>query len=836
MRRWVSGWAVAGLICLGGGISGLVHAQALKLDAGFAPLLTTVQGARLSAVVSQPDGNLLVVGNFDVFHGHRDSGVTRLGLDGTRDPEFSTAGSVGGAVTCAALQADGRILIGGTFGRVRDLDQRAIARLKADGTVDPSFRPSLTGPDGFEVSVIRVESEGGIVLGGNFRRVAGVPRQGIARLHPDGSLDEGFEPGQGVEDSFGRVLDVALGENGWLWIAGYFTKFDGYERPGLVALDNEGRVIESFAPHLYRGVGLPGVTVVRRQPDGRIVIAGAFDRVESQPRFGIARLEADGELDESFAVHGGFQALEDAPVRDLLVLPEGKILVAGRFDAVGDRVRVGLARLDPDGTLDEGFDADPGVSWADGSAAAVSSIAALVDGRLIVAGAFDRIGGQPRHLLARCSPDGAPDPTFSTAHALVERAGNVNVLETEPDGAVVVGGDFERANGVRRDALARFLPDGRLDEAFDAVLEPGSRVNALAWHADGRLLVGGRFDGVQGEACENLACFGPDGRRDGTFGVAGGPNGEVYCLRTEPSGRILIGGDFDHVGDLAQARLARVDAHGIPDPTFLPVLGHRLDLPEAYALAVRADGRIVVGGYFDSMNHEPRANLTQLRADGTLDPEFAPALDVNGSLPLVLWVGLTREDRVLAGGSFQWVNGQSRRGVVRLLPDGLLDPEFDPGQGVSGSDLPAVNAGGVLPGGRTVLGGEFTQFNGQPRRNLVWLDASGRPEAGSGSDPAVNGWINALAVLSDGGVVLGGNFTSVGGSPRSAVARYSASGGAGHLSIQRRADRVAIAWSVSGQLQSSFSVNGPWTNVGDTKELLLETDAAGPARFFRLVP
>ena len=187
-----------------------------------------------------------------------------------------------------SILPDGRILIGGEFTHYNTNACPRIARLKADGTFDPSFNPGV-GADNTVYS-IAVQADGNVVLGGRFAHVFGFPRNGVARLLGSGALDSSFNPGSGTTNTIWSVL---VQPDGKILIAGDFLNYNGQQRVRLARLMPDGSLDASFQV----GYG-PNNTVftLAPQPDGNIVIGGSFTQVFGNDRAGVARVFGDNFL------------------------------------------------------------------------------------------------------------------------------------------------------------------------------------------------------------------------------------------------------------------------------------------------------------------------------------------------------------------------------------------------------------------------------------------------------------------------------------------------------------------------------------------------------------
>lgn len=195
------------------------------------------------------------------------------------------------------------------------------------------------------------------------------------------------------------------------------------------------------------GEGVTGeVLALVAQKDGQIVLGGSFTAVNGVPRQNLARLNADGTLDAGFIS----QAAEgpNGPVAALLLLPDGSVIAGGDFTTAGNLVRGDLVKFKPDGTVDAKFGAMEGGIATNGS---VSALALQPDGSIIVGGNFTTFYGQPRRGVARLNVDGTVAKAGKESETL---NGRVRALGAGLEGAVFAGGDFsspgQRARGILR--------------------------------------------------------------------------------------------------------------------------------------------------------------------------------------------------------------------------------------------------------------------------------------------------------------------------------------------------------------------------------------------------
>jgi uncharacterized delta-60 repeat protein len=287
------------------------------------------------AVALQPDGKILIGGAFSSYNGDAAASnrVMRLNPDGTRDTTFNPGGvGVDSAfVNAVAVQPDGKILIGGNFtsynGDAAASDR--VMRLNPDGTRDTTFNPGGAGAD-LAVNAVALQPDGKILIGGNFTSYNGdaAASDRVMRLNLDGTRDTTFNPGGAGADL--AVNAVTIQPDGKILIGGNFTSYNGDAAASdrVMRLNLDGTRDTTFNPG---GAGADGnVNAVAVQPDGKIVIGGFFTSYNGDAAASdyIMRLNPDGTRDTTFNPGG---AGADNSVFPVAVQPDGKIVIGGFF-------------------------------------------------------------------------------------------------------------------------------------------------------------------------------------------------------------------------------------------------------------------------------------------------------------------------------------------------------------------------------------------------------------------------------------------------------------------------------------------------------------------------
>lgn len=351
------------------------------------------------------------------------------------------------------------------------------------GNLDGGFDPGAI--DGI-VQVIAVQPDGGILIAGEFNEVQGEVRTGLARLDPTGLLDLGFDM-----TTDGVIYTLRILPNGRLLVGGFFLQVNGRQTQRLALLEEDGSLVDRTEFDIGGGVdGIVYTTAL--QEDGKILIGGFFDSVQGVARSHLARLHPDGSLDEDF------DPVANDAVYSLAVQSDGKILVGGNFTTLNAVGAGRLARLESDGDLDGSF--DPGA----GANGRIVSLAPQADGKILLTGEFTRYDGTTRNRVARILPDGLLDTAFNPGTGA---NGPIYTFAVQTDGTILLGGDFTSLNGNARNRIARLLANGALDATFDPGAGADAEVSAVALQEDGGILIGGDFVYVDGELRSRLARF-----------------------------------------------------------------------------------------------------------------------------------------------------------------------------------------------------------------------------------------------------------------------------------------------------------------------------------------
>jgi uncharacterized delta-60 repeat protein len=303
--------------------------------------------------------------------------------------------------------------------------------------------------------------------------------------------------------------------------------------------------------------------------------------------------------------------------------------------------------------------------------------------------------------------DGSTDFTFM--NGLAGANGVVYSMALQPDGKLLIGGIFQSVNGIPQFGVARLNTNGSLDTSFNAAIGPAPIEVQVALQSDHKILV--ETTVLNGTTThDTLYRLNADGTRDTNWLVT--LDGPVSAMAQQSDGKIIIVGSFT-------PGVGRLTTNGVFDTTFLNGMSGVTGL--AKGVAIQPDGKVLIGGYFFFVNHVARTRLARLNTDGSVDAGFQNGMAGADGDPVA--IALQPDGKVLIGGYFNSVNNTPRSGIARLNSDGSLNTTFQ--NGMAGADVPAVLSLVLQPDGKVLIGGGFTAINGVTRYRIARLNVNG---------------------------------------------------------------------------------------------------------------
>lgn len=658
-------------------------------------------------------------------------------------------------------------------------------------------------------------------------------RPRLARLNADGSTDMDFDVGSGPDQAVNSVVVLTTGT---VVAGGDFDAVDGTARPGLAVLDSTGVLVDT---DIAAGDG--NVHALSLQADGKTIVGGDFLTIGGSEHVRLGRINSVFEVEPSFT-----PSATAFPVYALANQEDGKILVGGAFSTINGVARSGMARLYNDVPIDT---------------LSVISVSEVF---------WERAGSSPEleyvnfYVIAPGDPDwtllgpGVRDAGgWRITGLTLPSEGDVEVRgfphSTSSQGAVVQGVPFEIAPEIQVEQPAGTIlvdasstvtfpttqtggeqiltftirnigkDDLELDSPTPVTLATGTSYSIVAQPSPLTITPGSsvtfqvRFYPTTAGTKNDTLSIGSDDTDEDPFTVAltgvatPGPgsrdttfqpvfNGTVGTTAEDPLNRILFGGSFTSLNSSVRNRIARILSSGLVDSTLSPSFSNSVT-----CVAVQEDGMIVVGGAFTQKNGVTRNRIARMTDTGALDTSFNP--NANG----IVWsLDINAAGQILVSGEFTRIGGVDCTGVAVLSPTGSVvraitgvplsggTPRVARFQsdgkivvaaytnvyrflstGVQDFATPVGGAGSyalaLQSDGKILVGGSFTTLGGEAKLRYGRINADGTVDTGFTCD--ANNSVNGICAQADGTAVVGGFFTTFGGGTSARAARSLAAGG-----------------------------------------------------------
>ena len=616
---------------------------------------------------------ILVVLGIATFSG----GVRAQAAPGDLDSSFGQEGKTSTAFTAPAsglayalaLQPDGKMVLAG-----RDINNFAVMRFNADGTIDESFgvrgRVStemsgiLYGDEGIATAVV-VQPDGKIVVGGSPHNVNGPMDFALVRYNANGTMDTTFgNNGRVVTDidGPGDMLEaLALQPDGKIVAAGNSS------RPALARYNSDGSLDGTFGTggKAFAIMGIDwrygSITGLKVLADGKIIAAG-YQEDSGYPYesdFAVARVNANGTRDTTFGTDG--VSLTDFDGRNdtsygLDLEPGGKIVLAGGSYSVSysDDPQISyfaLARYNANGTPDTDFDVDGKVTTEVARGEMARDVIALADGKLLVGGRTRYDTTNNDFTLVRYLANGQVDDTFQgdgvvTTDFDQAAEDDAYAMSLQPDGKVLLAGNGNGPMYAQRYfQVARYNTDGTLDTSFGVrgkarapMLTSRATARSVAMQSDGKIVTAGNAEIAQSGQAFAVTRHNTDGSLDTTFGNSGivtttvgansVPKARAYSVLVQPDGKILVGGTAspaDGVPEPYNFALVRYNPNGTLDTSFGTggiVLSNPAYTDVIYDLALQPDGKIVAAGSNVAFGRGGAMVMMRYNQNGSVDDLF----------------------------------------------------------------------------------------------------------------------------------------------------------------------------------------------------------------------
>ena len=755
----------------------------------------------VTGLVVLSDDSIVAVGDFTDYDGNPRGRIVKILPDGAIDESFATGSGADAIIRCIERLPDGRFLIGGEFTEYDGISRSRIARLDENGTLDPSFDTDDVFEDSDDyVDEIELLPNGSFLAAGRFQEYGGRATRNVARIFANGDVDPSFEspdnPGDYVEAmkvlSSGKILlgssnggqiifrleedgardadfDPVLHgsgvygllelDGGRVMVSGLFTAPESDGHTNLVILNEDGSVDEDGFHSEITPDGWVGPLL--KSTNGSIYAGGQFSRINGRDYGHLARFGAFSP-DVSFASPTG--TIREGEGKEFTINVGSSLLDVAQFRIT---VESDDTAVIPRVNAQNGFTVFPGENPERISVYFENDQSINGDRTFRLRITPESAGatvGTPDFMTITVTDDEVPGTVFlgSAGGVLNESRGSTEVkvkrFTNDPgelsvkirtvDGSAIAGRDY-----VHLDTTVIF-PAGVYEKTVAIAGAPASPEITPLRRFGIELYAPGEGAILGNPASANIDINDKDDPGssvvDFTIPDAGSffrcndlklsPNGDLYALAT-----YII-----NTPQRFETRILSFDSSGTGRAITIPDNGSRK--PDAYSLAFGFDGKIYVAG---------TASILRFLSDGNIDESWANPLQyvtpsptrINDILPLP-------DGKVLICGSFNApIEGLVRQPVARLMPDGSLDPTFDMGDATGGR---VVHEMALDRSGKILLVGTFSSIQGIARTNVVRISQDGTIDESFDASSAIssqglNTYTNHIAIAPDGKIYLGGN-------------------------------------------------------------------------------
>lgn len=704
---WTSAVQTDGKMLIGGdftSVSGVSCGHIARLNQDGTLDNTFISGTGFDypvlGITIQPDGKILVQGDFYTYNGASANQLIRLNTDGSQDNTFSV-NVLSNTIKAVALQPDGRIVIGGSFSEVNGNIAYSVARVNTDGSYDPSFTLNI-GATWNTIHSMAAQPDGKILIGGLLNGTGNV----IMRLNLDGTQDLSFALG-GSNGSYDRFRVILPQTDGSVFVGGYFSTYNSINHRGVVHLLSNGTIDPGFTIG-YSSGEYRDVYDMIVLPNGKIIAVGGRSVNNNSAGNCLTQLNADGSIDAGFtSLALGSNTADSGNLSNIYTVSEridGTFLMGGSFGTYTNSARNLLAVLNTDGTLVESFNAQKSAN------ASVDVVTTQTDGKVLIGGQFTSYDGFLSHHIARLNIDGSIDQTFNSGFIIT---GIVNAITLQPDGKIVVVYNPLAWDSNSTGKIVRLNTDGSIDATFNTTIN--STVDCILLLPDGKIMISGNYiSSCNMTPVNKLFRLNSDGTLDLSFNPGSGPSDYVKGMLLQADGKLILHGNFLNYNNTYCHFAARINPDGSLDETFN--LGSGVN-NSINTIAQQIDGRLIVSGFFNSYNGIQNPGIIRIFPDGTLDPTFS-ATNVNSNLG-VHQLTIGSDGSVFFITYFDPFNLLTNVGTInRLKPNGSYDPSFIQG---NTSDF-TMKTFALQSDGKILIGGFFQQYNNEGRNCLVRIE------------------------------------------------------------------------------------------------------------------
>jgi uncharacterized delta-60 repeat protein len=618
-----------------------------------------------------------------------------------------------------------------------------------------SILPQVFGAFNNQVTDIQQQSDGSVICLGDFTTYPSATIGYIAKILVDGTIDTLFNSG-GVGFS-STTLSGVIDSYG-ITIVGTFATYNGSSSPKIIRLLTNGSIDATFNV----GVGFDSTTnYIIKQSNGKYLVIGTFTTYQGFTCNGICSINTDGSFDTTF--NSGGSGFVYNIINVMATQSNGQIIVGGIFSDYNGVSVNNLIRLNTDGSLDTTFN-----YLGSGVDGGINAIAISFDDKIYIGGAFTTYNGISSPYIGRLNSDGSYDSNWEVGDGFDAADFDIYI---QNNGSIICVGAFTTFQNQPFNKIIRLLPYPTIQNPsiniIDTTFVVGNgfsqggdyittaEIYQTQVRSDGTIFVAGFFDDYNGTSGDFIMPLTQNGGVNTSFNYGSGFNLPTYGISFQSDDKVIYVGEQSTYDGSFCEYVIRLNTNGSIDNTYNPpnVLGIGI-----FKSAINTpDGKLYVVGFFSS----PKNSIMRLNSDGTLDNTFNVGSAFSGG-QIANCIALQSDGKVVVGGDFTIYNGVSvGANIIRLNTDGSIDNTFQANIGSGFNSF--VNAIAIQSDGKIIVGGSFGSFDVYSSDGIARLNSDGSYDSsfnvGQGFSGGLGGYVYALAIQGDGKIYVGGIFT-----------------------------------------------------------------------------
>jgi len=656
-----------------------------------------------------------------------------------------------GSIYSLTTQNNGKIIVGGDFTTYKWTVANDITRLNADWSKDPSFN-IWSWFDNY-VSIVSVQNNGKIIVGGNFTTYNWVTANHIIRLNTDWSRDSSFN----IWDWFDNwVLSIKIQNDGKILVGWIFTSYNWTPTNYIVRLNADWSRDSSFNIWDWFDTSVNSIAV---QNNGKILVGWVFTSYNWATANHIIRLNTDWSRDSSFDIWGWF----DNYVQSIWIQNDGKIIVGWLFQSYsgpgqwycGDPQYTNQASCENEHVCSDGVSLDQASCekyvCSDGSS--LDQTSCENEGyswyqnwtwdRINTWNNFSSVNG-----IIRLNTDWSVDTSFIIWDWFHNDWPDtiINAIGIQNNGKILLGGSFTSYNWVTANHIICLNADWSRDSSFNIWDWFNNSVSSLIIKNDGKILVGGWFSTYKWLGTNAIARLNGNWSRDSSFDIWNWLNSFVQSIGIQNDGKILIGGGFSSYNWILTNRLIRLNANWVTDSSFIIWSWFNESISD---IGIQSNGKILIGGGFSSYNWIPTSYIVRLNSDWSRDSSFNIWSWFDNSVESI---GIQSDGKIIVGGTFYSYNWVQANYIIRLNTDWSRDSSFNIWSWFDNS----VESIGIQSDGKIILWGRFDTYNWVQANRIIRLNTDWSRDDSFNSPISLYQGISNITLQNDGKILIGG--------------------------------------------------------------------------------